>query len=64
MVAGPLEAAESFSHLSKVDVGASGEMERLAGWCAGIKFLLVFSSLGYLVLQRAAVLASKMRVGQ
>jgi hypothetical protein len=44
-----------------LDAGASVWLAQLAGWCAGIKFLLVLSGLGYLVLQGAVALLCKMR---
>ncbi len=44
-----------------LDKGASGGLARLAGWYAGIKFLLVFSGIGYLLLQGTGTLAGKVR---
>lgn len=61
LAAGPLDAAENFALLRMLDTGASDGLAQLAGWCAGIKFLLVYSGLGYLVLQGAGVLVGKMR---
>lgn len=61
LASGPLDAVENFALLRMLNIGASGGLARLAGWCAGIKFLLIFSSLGYLVLQGAGVLVGKMR---
>ena len=58
---GPLDAVENLALLRMLDAGASGGLARLAGWCAGIKFLLVFSCLGYLMLQGAGILVGKMR---
>lgn len=51
LAAGPLDAVENFALLRMLDQGASGLLARLAGWCAGVKFLLVYSSIGYIVLQ-------------
>jgi hypothetical protein len=61
LTSGPLNAVENFTLLRMIDAGASGGLARLAGWCAGIKFLLVFSSIGYLILQGASVLIGKLR---
>jgi len=61
LVAGPLDAVENFALLRMLDVGASGGLARLAGWCAGVKFLLVYSGLGYIVLQGLGVLIERMR---
>lgn len=61
LFAAPLDALENLTLLRMLDVGASGGLARLAGWSAGIKFLLVFSSLGYLMLQGAGVLVGKIR---
>src|SRR5262249_32724559 len=51
LAAGPLDAVENFAVVRMLDVGASGGLARLAGWWAGVKFLLVYSGLGYTVLQ-------------
>jgi hypothetical protein len=61
LAAGPLDAVENIALLRMLDVGASGFMARLAGWCAGVKFVLAYASLGYIVLQGVCVLISKMR---
>lgn len=63
LAAGPLDAAENFALLRMLDEGASGGLARLASWCAGTKFLLIFSSLGYLVLQGVGVLVGEIRDG-
>lgn len=59
--AGPLDALENVALLRMLDQGASQLLARLAGWCAGAKFALVFSGLGYVMLQGLAVLVDKMR---
>src|SRR5262245_10205056 len=59
LAAGPLDAVENFTLLRMLDVGASGCLARLAGWCAGGKFLLVYSGLGYIALQGLGVLMKK-----
>jgi hypothetical protein len=59
LAAGPLDAVENFTLLRMLDVGASGCLARLAGWCAGVKFLLVYSGLGYIALQGLGVLMKK-----
>jgi hypothetical protein len=48
LAAGPLDAVENFALLRMLDLGASGCLARLAGWCAGVKFLLVYAGLGYI----------------
>jgi len=59
LAAGPLDAVENFALLRMLDVGASEGLARLAGWCAGVKFLLVYSGLGYIALQGLGVLIEK-----
>lgn len=61
LAAGPLDAAENFALLRMLDQGASESLARLAAWCAGVKFMLVYSSFGYIALQGAAVLVGKLR---
>lgn len=61
LAAGPLDAVENVALLRMLDTGGSGFLARLAGWCAGLKFLLVYASLGYLVLQGLGSLVNKIR---
>jgi hypothetical protein len=61
LATGPLDAAENFALLRMLDVGASESLARLAGWCAGVKFLLVYSALGYVVLQGLSIVVAKIR---
>lgn len=61
LLAGLLDATENLSLLRMLDTGGSEFLARLAGFCAGVKFALVYSSLGYLVLQGLATLAAKLR---
>lgn len=61
LASGPLDAAENVSLLRMLDGGASDFLARLAAFCAGVKFTLVFSGLGYVVLQGLAVLAARIR---
>jgi hypothetical protein len=59
LAAGPLDAAENFALLHMLGSGASEAAARVAGWCAGLKFVLVYAGLGYFVLQGLAVLLRK-----
>ena len=61
LAAGPLDAIENFALLRMLDGGASEVLAQLAGWCAGVKFLLVYSSLGYIVLQGLSTLTGWMK---
>jgi len=61
LVSGPLDAVENLALLRMLDHGASEPLARLAAWSAGVKFLLIFSSLGYILLQGLSVLVSKLR---
>ena len=61
LAAGPLDAVENFALLRMLDQGAIQSLARLSGWCAGIKFLLVFSALGYIVLQGLVILVGRLR---
>lgn len=63
LFAAPLDAIENLALLRMLSSGASEGLARLAGWCAGVKFLLVYAALGYFVLQGVAVLINKMRAG-
>lgn len=56
LVAGPLDLVENLAMLRMLGRGASDTMARLASWCAGVKFTLVYAALGYLVLQSLVVL--------
>ena len=60
LLAGPLDAVENLSLLRMLGTGGSEFLARLAGFCAGVKFALVYSSLGYLVLQGLATLVAKL----
>ncbi len=61
LLAGPLDAIENLALLRMLATSGSDFLARLAGFCAGVKFALVYSSLGYLVLQGLATLLGKMR---
>jgi hypothetical protein len=61
LAAGPLDAVENLALLRMLSLGASESLARLAGLCAGLKFLLVYSSLGYIVLQGLGILVGKIR---
>lgn len=61
LAAVPLDAAENIALLRMLEQGASGFLARLAGLCAGVKFVLVYSGLGYLLLQGTAVLVERIR---
>jgi hypothetical protein len=59
LAAGALDVTENLALLHMLRRGPSGAFAQLAGWCAGLKFVLVYAGLGYLVLQGAAVLLRK-----
>ncbi len=59
LLAGPLDAIENYVLLKMVESGASEGMAKVAGWCAGIKFMLVFSALGYIVVAGITRLCAK-----
>ena len=61
LVAMPLDAIENVSLLRMLDHGASNGLARIAAWCAGIKFSLVFAALGYIVFQGIGVLIPTVR---
>jgi hypothetical protein len=58
LLAGPLDATENIALLRMLSNGASTAWAQTAAWCASVKFLLVFSALGFLVLQGLGALAS------
>ncbi len=47
LLSGPLDAVENYALLVMIQSGASEAMAKTAGWCAGMKFTLVFAALGY-----------------
>lgn len=49
LLAGPLDAVENYALLKMLQSGASEGMAKVAWWCAGVKFVLVFSAPGYIV---------------
>jgi hypothetical protein len=61
LVAGLLDIVENLALLRMLNTGASQFFAWLATMCAGSKFLIVYSGLGYLLLQGLSVLASKIR---
>jgi hypothetical protein len=61
LLAMPLDLVENLGMLRMLGVGASEGWARLTSWCAAVKFTLVFSGLGYAVLQGLAVLAGRLR---
>ena len=61
LLAGVLDAVENLALLRMLSTGGSDFLARLAGICAGVKFALVYASLGYLVLQGLATLVTKLR---
>lgn len=61
LAAGPLDAAENVLLWRMLDHGAEECLARLAAWCAGLKFVLVYSGAGYIVLQGLAVLVGRIR---
>lgn len=54
LASGPLDAIENWALLRMLSHPATDHLARLAGFCSGIKFLLVFSAAGYLILQGLA----------
>jgi hypothetical protein len=63
LLAGPLDLIENVTMLRMISAGATTALARLAAWCAGLKFTLVFAALGYLVLQGLAVAGAKLKGG-
>ena len=61
LLSGLLDATENLSLLRMLVTGSSDFLARLAGFCAGVKFALVYASLGYLVLQGLATWVAKLR---
>jgi hypothetical protein len=59
LAATPLDATENITLLWMLHHGASTGVAQVAGWCAGIKFVLVYASMGYLLLQGAATLLAR-----
>jgi hypothetical protein len=56
LVSGPLDGIENLALLRMLKSGETELLVKTAGLCAGIKFVLVFSGLGYIVLQGLAVI--------
>ncbi|HET6765237.1 MAG TPA: hypothetical protein VFH27_16235 [Longimicrobiaceae bacterium] len=63
LLAAPLDATENVALLRMMDAGASDGLARLAGLCAGVKFVLVYSAFGYIVLQGISVAAGHLGRG-
>lgn len=63
LAAAPLDAVENLALLAMLDGETSTLGARLAAWCAGLKFALVYAGLGYIVLQGLAVLVARLRLG-
>ena len=61
LAAGPIDATENVALLRMLEHGAASTPSRIAAWCAGLKFMLVYSCLGYLALQGLAVAVNKLR---
>ena len=59
LAACPLDALENLALLRMLHHGASPALAQAAGWFAGLKFLLVFSALGYLALQGLGVVLKR-----
>ena len=59
IVAGPLDAVENIALYRMINNGASNILAQVAGWCAGLKFLLVYASLGYILLQSLSLVIQK-----
>lgn len=55
LAAAPLDAVENWALLHMLDHSPTDLLARLAGYCAGLKFALVFSAVGYLILEGAVV---------
>jgi hypothetical protein len=61
LAAGPLDAIENAALLRMLSIGASDVLAKTAGWCAGLKFTLVYAALGYCLLQGLGLLVAKLR---
>lgn len=61
LAAMPLDAIENLALLRMLDTGADKLLAQLAGICAGLKFTVVYSALGYIVLQGLGTLVSRLR---
>lgn len=59
LLAGPLDIFENLALLRMLDVGANDLLAQIAGWCAGLKFILVYSSIGYILTAGVGVWFSK-----
>lgn len=59
LLAGPLDIFENLALLRMLDAGANQFLAQVAGWCAGLKFTLVYSSIGYILIEGVAVWFSK-----
>ncbi len=59
LFAGPLDAMENYALLRMLDSDASESMAKAAWWCAGIKFVLAFSALGYIAVAGIMNLCTK-----
>ncbi|HBR50407.1 MAG TPA: hypothetical protein DEA71_10020 [Nitrospira sp.] len=59
LLAGPLDAVENYALLRMLQSGASEGMAKAAWWCAGVKFVLVFSAIGCLWVGGTVMLVSK-----
>jgi hypothetical protein len=55
LAAAPLDALENYALLRMLSRSPTNSLARLAALCAGLKFMLVLASLGYIVLQGVAV---------
>lgn len=51
LLTGPLDAIENYVLLVMIQSGASESMAKTAGWCAGLKFVLVYAALGYMAFE-------------
>lgn len=59
LFAGPLDMSENLALLRMLDTGANNVLAQIAGWCAGLKFILAYSSIGYILVEGVAVCFSR-----
>ncbi len=59
LFAGPLDMFENLALLRMLDTGANNIFTQIAGWCAGLKFVLAYSSIGYILAEGVATWFSR-----
>ena len=61
LAAAPLDAIENLALLGMIAHGADRSRALIAAWCAGLKFVLAYAGLGYILLAGPGVLIGRMR---